>query len=182
MSKIFIPSVQESAYKLHMIGEHTDIIHYSDGSIIKLKGHNIVVSSFIPLVLRLLKKEENIEGIQYWAVGSGASSWDSTLPLPSASATQLTNEIGRVAISSSEITFLDSRFDEVDYPTNIIQVKHLFGVNDCNGTWREFGLFGGNATSTANSGILIDKRHHSVITKTSDMTVERILRFTLTLV
>ena len=97
-------------------------------------------------------------------------------------ATRLTAEIGRVAIPASEITFLDSNYNEVSNPTNIIQIKHTFGVSDCNGTWREFGIFGGNATATTNSGLLINKRHHSVLTKTSEMTVERTMRFTLNLV
>ena len=72
--------------------------------------------------------------------------------------------------------------NETDIPTNILQIKHTFGVNDCNGTWREFGIFGGNATTTANSGLLINKRHHAVITKTDEMTIERTMRFTLSLV
>ena len=67
-------------------------------------------------------------------------------------------------------------------PSNILQVKRVFGEDECNGTWREFGIFGGNATSAANSGIMINKRHHGVITKTSDMTVERVMRFVLNLV
>ena len=103
------------------------------------------------------------------------------MPTPDINATQLTAELGRVAIPASEIVFLDSNYDETSTPTNIIQVKHVFGTADCNGVWREFGLFGGNATSNANSGILINKRHHAVLTKTNEMTVERTMRFTLSL-
>ena len=167
---------------VHMTGEITDKI-YKNGVLVETrKGHNLVVNSFLRLVMCLLKNQTGYSGIQYWAVGSGASSWDNETPTPDVNATRLTAEIGRVAIPASEITFLDSNYNEVSNPTNIIQIKHTFGVSDCNGTWREFGIFGGNATATTNSGLLINKRHHSVLTKTSEMTVERTMRFTLNLV
>ena len=82
----------------------------------------------------------------------------------------------------NDISFLNANYRAVSTPTNILQIKHTFGSADCNGTWREFALFGGNASSAINSGIMINKRHHAIITKTSDMTVERTMRFTLNLV
>ena len=165
-----------------MTGEITDRIFKNGVLVDERHGHNLVVNSFLRLVMCLLKKQSGYTGIQYWAVGSGAASWDSNMPTPDINATQLTAELGRVAIPASEIVFLDSNYDETSTPTNIIQVKHVFGTADCNGVWREFGLFGGNATSNANSGILINKRHHAVLTKTNEMTVERTMRFTLSLV
>lgn len=165
-----------------MTGEITDRIFKNGVLVDERHGHNLVVNSFLRLVMCLLKKQSGYTGIQYWAVGSGAASWDSNMPTPDINATQLTAELGRVAIPASEIVFLDSNYDETLTPTNIIQVKHVFGTADCNGVWREFGLFGGNATSNANSGILINKRHHAVLTKTNEMTVERTMRFTLSLV
>lgn len=166
---------------VHMTGESIDRI-YKNGELIEERhGHNLVVNSFLNLVMCLLKKQSGYSGIQYWAVGSGASSWDSSMPTPSLSATQLTSEIGRVAIPENEIVFLDSNYNQVSTPTNIIQVTHTFGEDDCNGTWREFGLFGGNATSSLNTGVMINKRHHGVLTKTTEMTVERNMRFTLSL-
>jgi len=166
---------------VHMTGESIDRI-FKNGELVEERhGHNLVVTSFLRLVMCLLKKQVSYTGIQYWAVGSGNASWDSSMPTPDVNATQLTAELGRLAIPASEITFLDSNYEETSTPTNIIQVKHTFGTTDCNGTWREFGLFGGNATANANSGIMINKRHHAVLTKTSEMTVERTMRFTLSL-
>lgn len=170
------------SHNVHMTGEIIDRIHYKDGRVEERKGHNLVVNSFLNLVMCLLKKQSGYSGIQYWAVGSGASSWDNRMPTPEIGATRLTAELGRVPISASEISFLDSNYNKVSTPTNIIQIEHTFGANDCNGVWREFGIFGGNASATANSGIMINKRHHAVITKTEEMTVERIMRFTLSLV
>lgn len=166
---------------VHMTGQSIDRI-YKKGILVKeIVGHNLVVNSFLNLVMCLLKQDENYSGLQYWAIGSGSSLWDENMQTPDINATRLTSEIGRVPISADDIKFLDSNYDEVSNPTNILQISHIFGVNDCNGTWREFGIFGGNATEIPNSGIMINKRHHSVINKTDEMTIERVMRFTLNL-
>lgn len=170
------------SHNVKMVGEITDKI-YKNGKLVQtITDHNLVVTKFLSLAMALLKGEEDFTGISYWAVGSGSSSWDSSLPDPELNATQLTNEIGRVAIADSEITYLNADYTPASAPTNILQIKHTFNTTDCNGSWREFGLFGGNASATINSGYLINKKHHQVITKTSDMTIERTMRFTLNLV
>lgn len=165
-----------------MTGQITDRIYKNGVLVDEIVGHNLVVNSFLNLVMCLLKQHSGYSGIQYWAIGSGASSWDTTTPTPEIGATRLTAEIGRVPISASEIAFLDTDYNVVSTPTNILQISHTFGTTDCNGTWREFGIFGGNATASLNSGLMINKRHHAVITKTEEMTIERIMRFTLSLV
>ena len=168
-------------HSIKMTGQITDRI-FKNGILVEERvGHNLVVNTALNLIMALLKRQSGYSGIQYWAVGSGASSWDSSLPSPTAGDTRLTAEIGRVAIDPSEIVFLNGSLQVSSTPTNIIQITHTFGVNDCNGSWREFGIFGGNATASANSGIMINKRNHEVITKTSEMTVERVMRFTLSL-
>lgn len=177
-----LKTMSKDGHDVHMTGEIIDRIHYADGRVEERVGHNIVVNSFLPLVMSLLKQQSGYKGIQYWAVGSGASSWDSSLPSPDINATKLTAELGRVAIGAGEIKFLNSDYNEVSTPTNILQISHTFGPSDCNGVWREFGIFGGNATTAKDSGIMINKRHHAVITKTEEMTIERIMRFTLNLV
>lgn len=165
----------------HMTGEHIDRVYRNGVLIDERHGYNLVVNSFLWLVMCLLKGQEDFKGIQYWAIGSGIDSWDSDIPAPELSATRLTHEIGRQPITKDEITFLNSDYSETEVPTNIIQIRHLFTENDCNGVWREFGLFGGNATASPNSGIMVNKRHHAILTKTEEMTVERIMRFTLSL-
>ena len=166
---------------VHMTGEHLDRIFKNGVLVEERRGRNLVVTSFLNLVMCLVKQESGYNGIQYWAVGSGADSWDSDTPSPTLDETRLTAELGRVAISPTEMVFLDEDYEVSATPTNIIQVTHLFGEDDCNGVWREFGLFGGNATETTNSGIMVNKRHHAILTKTEEMTVERIMRFTLSL-
>lgn len=168
---------------IHMTGHIVDRIFDKNGNLIDtIEGYNLVVNSFLKMVMALAKGESGYSGISYWAVGSGDDSWDSNTPDPEINATRLTAEIGRVAIAPSEIKFLTAENIESDSPTNIIQIKHTFASSDCNGKWREFGLFGGNATADANSGIMINKRHHGIITKTADMSIERTMTFTLNLV
>lgn len=172
----------DDGVSVSMTGHIIDKI-YKNGKLIDvIEGHNIVVNSFTKLAMALIKGESGFSGATYWAVGSGEASWDTSLPDPKASEVLLTNEIGRVALNASDIVFLNNDLSVSNVPTNMLQIKHLFGKNDCNGKWREFGIFGGNATADINSGILIDKKHHAIVTKTSDMTIERTLRFTLNLV
>lgn len=180
--KIALKLLAGDIHNVHMTGESIDRIYKNDVLVEERVGHNLVVNSFLNLIMCLLKQQSGYSGIQYWAVGSGATSWDSSLPNPELEATRLTSELGRVPISLDKVKFLDSDYNEVSTPTNILEISHIFGTEDCNGAWREFGIFGGNATEEPNSGIMINKRHHAVITKTEEMTIERIMRFTLSLV
>lgn len=167
--------------KIKMTGAIKDEI-YKDGVLIDtIVGHNLVVNSFTKLVMGMLKGDIN-SGIKYWAIGSGSADWDSDMPEPEINASRLTNEIGRVAIASEDITYLLPDGTESESPTNILQIKHTFGADDCNGEWREFGIFGGDAaTDELNTGIIIDKKHHELKAKTSDIVITRTLVFTLTL-
>lgn len=177
-----IKSSNIDSHNISMKGEVIDKIYKNGVLVDTIYGCNLVVNSFLKLVMSLCKGESGYGGIQYWAIGSGNASWDDGIPDPEINATRLTSEIGRVAINPSEIKFLTADYSESSTPTNILQIKHTFTENDCNGEWREFGIFGGNAFGTANTGIMINKKHHAVITKTSDMMIERTMRFTLNLV
>ena len=167
--------------KFKMTGDIIDKIIYKDGRVEVIESHNLVVNSFLPLISSLLKRDSNYTGIQYWAIGSGSPSWDETLPSPQSTDTQLTSELGRVAIPLSEMVYLDNHFEESQDPTPILQIKHTFDENTLNGSWREFGIFGGNATSAVNSGYMINHKIHPLISKTSEMVVERTMRFTISL-
>ena len=167
---------------VHMTGQCIDRIYKNGVLVDEIVGHNLVVNSFLKLVMCLLKQENGYSGITYWAVGSGASSWDSNQPTPAVGDTKLTAELGRKPIDKSNIVFLNSNYEVSSTPTNIIRISHTFGAEDCNGVWREFAIFGGNATSEKDTGIMINKRHHAILTKTNEMSVERVMIFTLSLV
>lgn len=158
-----------------------DKIKYTDGHVETMeRDHNLVVNSVLPLILALLGNDSNYTGIQYWAVGSGSSTWDTSQPEPELTETQLTNELGRITVDPSNIYFVDDdTFEKIEGTSNTLEIKTTFGLQDCNGTWREFALFGGNATEDINTGVMINKKHHAVLTKTSDMEVERTMRFVI---
>lgn len=181
--RMAVQILADENHGLTMSGMVTDRIFKNGQLIAEYTDHNIVVNSFLKLVMALIKNKDGFTGASYWAIGSGADSWDDTPVEPTTIEERLTNEIGRVEIPASEIIFLTpGSMTESDVPTNIIQIKHLFGTDDCVGKWREFGIFGGDASETPNSGIMINKKHHAVITKTNEMTIERTMRFTLNLV
>ena len=175
-----MPNKEDTRFSIK--GELTDEIRYKDGRVEIRKDHNLVVNSILNLFNALLKGEDDYVGIAYWAVGQGLASWDSSLPNPNPTDTQLTREIGRVAILPTDMKYVTSGNNYSETPTNILEISHTFEENDCNGTWREFGIFGGDATSVKDSGVMIDKINHKVLIKTDVMKVKRTIRLTLTII
>lgn len=166
--------------KITGTGVTDKVTHLSSGEVEVIeRDPNLVVNSILPLIQSLLKGDTTYKGIQYWAVGTGASSWDSSLPDPTLTEVKLTSELGRKAVTTSNIKYLTPESVESPTPTNIIEISCVFEANECNGSWREFALFGGNATATTNSGSMLNKKHHALLTKTTDMVVERKIRLTL---
>ena len=166
---------------IHATGMIQDTIRYSDGRVVVLpEDHNLVVNTFINVLTALLKGTDT--GSKYWAIGSGSTSWDTTPVNPSPSDQTLVNEIARKAIPQSAISFIDTNGNVSSTPTSKISITLIFNEGDCNGAWREFGIVCGDLATTApNTGVLMNKKHHAVITKTSDMTIERHMVFTFAL-
>lgn len=162
-----------------VVGEFRDVITYEDGTVeVREWSRNKIVKGIGNLVACLLKAQSGYTGIQYWAIGSGDSTWDNAVVQPSETDVKLHKEIGRKAIPTSAIKFVTNEGVETSSVTNCIQITLTFSPSECNGVWREFAIFGGNASTTANSGIMINHKIHDVLTKTSNMTVERQIRFT----
>lgn len=140
-----------------------DIITNLDtGEVEVREGHNLIVIGFSKLIAALLKNEAGYVGLQYWAVGEGeGSSWDDlTLEELEAksieSLTQLYGEIARVAVS---MEFLDGDNNPTALVTDKIRIQATFGTS-VSGYLREFGIFGGNATSTLGTGLMMDHVAH----------------------
>lgn len=165
---------------LRITGDTKDIIKHKDGRIEVIEDHNIVVNGILPILASAIKGDE-VHGISYWAIGSGDPSWDSNGSNPERSETVLTNEIGRKQIPSDNIQFIKADGNVSDVPTNMIEVTMTFDTDDINGAWREFALFAGDATENKDSGIMINKKHHDIISKSKSMIVERHIRFTFML-
>lgn len=164
---------------LIITGDWKDIIR-KDGRIVDtIDGHNIVVNSALNLMAALIGNK--IQNNLYWAIGSGNADWDNTPVDPMLTDTQLENEIGRKLLVDSNIEFYDNVNKVSQTPTNRIHIMTMFEEQECNGDWREFGIFGGDANVTINSGIMIDHKHHGIITKDSNTTIERHLILTFRL-
>lgn len=99
-------------------------------------------------------------------------------PSPQRSDTRLVNEIFRKEIQLSDIVFLTEAGEVSEEPTNIIEISVIFGELEAIGGWREFAIFGGDATSDPNSGININYKTHGLIDKSEEGTsIERKIVF-----
>lgn len=156
-----------------------DKIIYPDGREEVREYYNTVVDDCSKLIACLMKGHSGCKGITYWAVGKGSSDWDNdNPPNPSVKDTKLLNETFRKPISADDIKFLDENDNVTDKITNKLEITVIFTEEEANGELREFGLFGGNATEALNSGIMINRKTHGLIYKTSGMRLERTIRLT----
>jgi hypothetical protein len=141
---------------------------------------NLIVEGCNLLLAALMKGQPGLDGILFLAVGEGDEQWDGALPQPQPSGTRLTAEIRRRPIAAEEIIFLDNAGQPSAAPTGRLQISMILTRADFPAGGfqpvREFGLFGGNATSAADSGIMINHVIHPRIDITPGLTLRRTLR------
>jgi hypothetical protein len=160
-----------------IIGEYFDQ-DLTTGKVIHNWKKNLIVLDFGRLLAALCKEHSGIGGIKYWEVGSGDPVWDTSPVEPQVGDTELLAPHTRVPVT---IFFLDSSNDRITDPaviTNKIEMEAMFGEGVATGALREFGVFGGDATSAVGSGIMCDRVIHPVINKPENMALLRKLRFT----
>lgn len=133
---------------------------------------NLIVNDYSIIVAAVLKGHAGYSGITYWAVGEGewtgtaqTSTWDTLsaddlAAKSQATLTQLYSEKARTTVS---MDFIDTSNNIVAGPTNRLEIRASFDTS-VSGYFREFGLYGGNATSTLNSGLLVDHLTHRITT------------------
>jgi len=161
-----------------MSGTHRDVLRDADGRVVWVRDwqHNVLVTSLRALLAALVKGDPQGHPLGWWAVGSGAVSWDNPPgPPPDATRqtyTHLIAEVGRKAIPGGSVAFLGGAF------TNRLEIISSFTTADVPaGPLREFGLFAGG-TVAANSGVLINHRAHPRIDMQPGFTLERTLHLT----
>ena len=137
------------------------------------------------LLAALLKGEVGMQGLLYWAVGEGQPSWDALLPNPEPTNTRLTQEVVRLPLAPGQINYIDAQDNSSTTPTQRLEILlDLDGstlVESGFQSLREFGLFGGNATLTPNSGFMINQVIHPRIDVAPGMILSRTLQLTFTL-
>lgn len=156
------------------------LVAKEDGKVVRtIEQNNIIVNTASILIARLLKDpSEPDAGISYLGVGSGNDSWDPfDPPAPTTSQTTLEDEFFRKSISRS--TFVDPQTGEpTTTKTNIVDYATTLSESEAVGPITELSLFGGEATSTLNTGTMVNWRTFPVINKTNAMTLTIIFRIT----
>lgn len=145
-------------------------------------GYNTVVDNASKLIAALIKRHTNYSGALFWEVGSGLGTWsNSAPPSPAKTDTALTTPLFRKAIQLADISFIDANNVVTASVTNRIQIVVTFLSAEANGDLREFGIFGGGTDAvvgTLGSGLMINRKTHGLIYKTTAMELQRTLRFT----
>ena len=165
-----------------LCGSFRDVLTDDRGYILEDYGwrSNRIVQNCHVLLAALLKRDRGYSGILYWAIGEGLSSWDSRIPSPSETDTQLSQEIARKTMPVGQIIYLDDAQNPTQTPSPRLDIRCTFTENDLNlhgvHPLREFGLFGGNATEATNSGLMIDRVIHPRIDFGPGMTLTRQVR------
>lgn len=160
-----------------VIGEYFDQ-DLTTGEVIHNWKKNLIVLDFGRLLAALSKGHAGIAGIQYWEVGSGDAVWDTTPVNPQVGDTELLNPHTRVPVTIYFLNESNARITDPAVITNKIEMEAMFDEGVATGALREFGVFGGDATSALGSGIMCDRVIHPVINKPDNMALLRKLRFT----
>lgn len=163
-------------------GEITDVLRDKEtGEVIERReGFNLIVDNCYKLIASLMGGMTGYAGISYWENGTGLSSWDSSPVEPDATDSGLVTPLAgaRKEIQASDVNWLNADNSISLTPTNRIQIHVVFESTESNGSLREFGLFGGDATTVSNSGIMINHKIHPELVKQNTQTLERTLRLT----
>ncbi len=146
---------------------------------------NRILNDCNRLLAALMKGETGLQGLLYWAVGTGQASWDALMPNPQPTTTQLEQEVARFPLAAGQIEYVDEQDHASPTTTPRLAIRlDLEGsalVSRGFQSLREFGVFGGNATAAANSGLMINQAIHPRIDVSPGMTLSRTLVLTFTL-
>lgn len=160
-------------------GHITFFVTDVEGNILReYKSPNVIVNTASVLIARLLKGEPGVRGITHLAVGTGGSGWDlQDPPAPTTTQQRLEGEILRKKITKT--AFIDPETgNETLTPTNIVDYSFCFSESEAVGSLVEMGLFGGDATDSLNSGVMLNYRTFPVLNKTNSMAFVIIVRIT----
>lgn len=172
-----------------MKGFYRDTIRRDNGNVEQRTWCSNHISPQCSVLLSsLMKREAGLEGIQYCAYGSGLPEWDTHIPVPPVDSSALTHESGRLFLPDTVIFFIDATGTPVATPTDRLEILLEMNGDDIASegmvVLREFGLFGGDAGETADSGRMVNHIIHPRIDLSPGMVLTRRihLHFTETVV
>ena len=111
-------------------------------------------------------------------VGAGDPAWDRVPPPPDRAISALVNETARLQVV--RVVFLNEAGRPSRRATERLRFSVVFGPDEANGTLRECGLFGEQATRASGSGSLLSYFTFPRIEKTANLELERTINIDLT--
>ncbi len=161
-------------------GRYRDVVSDVAGHIAMDTGwrSNVIAARAWPVVAALLRNDGEMRGLLFCAVGEGEAAWDAARPSASATTQRLRAEGERRALAAADFAYLDSRGRRASHPTDRLEVTTRFS-GPGRRVLREFGLFGGNATTARDSGYLVNYVIHARVDLQGGQTLTRRIRFTL---
>lgn len=172
-------------------GEYDDYWQFSDGSTKHAgSGRNLIVAGMHKCMAAVMKQDAANKGFLYWAVGDGnlggagaSAAWDAGVlantTVPLTTDTALLREIFRKSVGPSDISYIDAVGAASVAPTNRLLITCTFLETEPTSAtyyFREFGLYGLDATSTPGSGQLLNHKLHATYTKLASARLIRNLR------
>ena len=161
-------------------GRYRDVVANAAGHVVRDSGWrcNVIARTAWPLVAALLRNDASLRGVLFCAVGEGETAWDAARPLAEASATRLRAELQRRPLDATDFAYLDIRGRATQQPTDRLEITARFTFSGRR-VLREFGLFGGNATTAANSGYLVNYVIHEPVELAPGQSLTRRVRLSL---
>src|SRR5581483_5422103 len=101
----------------------------------------------------------------------GDPAWDAAAPADDPRTARLVNEIYRKPLTLGDVTY--------HAQTHTLDIRVSFAASEAAGLLREFGIFGGDATATRDSGYLVSYRTHPPIDRTTPQSFDRAIELTL---
>lgn len=156
-------------------------VQYKKGDTIERNYHNLVVQGFTLYVSAMLMRDKDIFENMWWEVGSGSNTWvDTNLPKPTVTDTSLLKPTFRKVIPKQDVKYLDSNNEYTTTRTNKVEISTRFNQGEGEGDLREFGIFMGG-TPLLGSGIMLNRKIHEHIYKSSSIELHRKIHFTIIL-
>lgn len=142
----------------------------------------IVQQASVLMAQRMAPGDLGTGGIGYLAVGTGVGTGTTSAPqAEDPTLRALRSEVFRKAITSW--TYLDASGNPIGTPPNgvgVIQFTTTFLASEANYGLTEMGLFGGAATSAANSGQMFNMKVFPIWNKTSALNASLTIVWTIT--
>jgi hypothetical protein len=131
-----------------------------------------------PLLAGLLNDDPDLSGIRYLALGGGRDDWDERGGLAT-SEERLEREVHRIRVEPEHRCYLDADGERSDVPTARLEIRVVVAGGKIEGSLREFGLVGGDATDERDSGFLVNHVAHPRIDLARGDTLTRQVRLAL---